>query len=401
MDNKNTYINYQRAKTLLTALVAIDSPYFSERQIMEYVHQWLTDRDLPAAYHHYQDDVITHYHGINVIGQIDGNQTGPKVLINGHLDTVVQCEGWDGNPLIARIDNNKLYGLGALDMKAGCTAALLAIEAFNSCAKQFNGSLLYHFVSDEEGPFGLGTDALLRDGYADSADLAIVPEPSAAFTAKPFPCLCLGARGGYTFTVEVTGKAAHAANPHLGKCAIEAAAKIMLALKKSPMNSDPKLGKGDIAILAIEGGGAICSVADKASFTAFRHIVRGETKQTVIDEVDKAATNAGVTLSYRVVFRQSPTLDSDGFMPYVIDREHPYTQAFIDTIESTCQKTVSIDYFNSIGDFNYLGSRLKIPTYVFGPSGKNYHAPNEYVNLDDVVQTAEVIFNYLVTILNA
>ena len=58
-----------------------------------------------------------------------------------------------------------------------------------------------------------------------------------------------------------------------------------------------------------------------------------------------------------------------------------------------------IAYFSSVGDFNYLGSRVKVPTFVFGPNGENYHSADEYVELNTVVETAEVIYDYLVSIL--
>jgi len=52
-----------------------------------------------------------------------------------------------------------------------------------------------------------------------------------------------------------------------------------------------------------------------------------------------------------------------------------------------------------MGDFNYLGSRLKVPTYVFGADGENFHGPDECVSLDSVVKTSEVIYNFLKRVL--
>ncbi|MBU4228049.1 M20/M25/M40 family metallo-hydrolase [bacterium] len=67
-------------------------------------------------------------------------------------------------------------------------------------------------------------------------------------------------------------------------------------------------------------------------------------------------------------------------------------------ITSTGNKA-KIAYFSSVGDFNYLGSRGKLPTYIFGPQGKNYHSPDEYVELNTIVKTAEVIYDFLKKVL--
>lgn len=393
-------IEREKVELLLGELISIHSPYFEEENIMKFVHQWLEKRALPAEYHHYEDKVVTKFKGLNVIGELN-QKPGKKVLINCHLDTVQICEGWTKAPLKPEIVGDRMYGLGALDMKSGAVAAMLAIEAFHKNVKSYKGSIVYHFVSDEEGPYGLGTNFIIHDHLIDDADVAIVPEPSAGFTGDAFPCLCLGARGGYAYTVEILGKSAHAANPDQGICAIEAASKIIMALKETDLIEDPHLGKGDICVLDIQGGGAACSVADKASFKVFRHIVNGEDKETLKGEIDEAVKRADVDVTYKVVFREAPTNDSEGFLPYTVDINNEYSKSFMDTIHDVTGKEATISYFSSIGDFCYIGSRLKIPTFVFGPSGENYHSPDEYVVIDDVVKTAQVIYEYLIKILEA
>jgi len=387
-------------KILLGDLIAIHSPYFEEKRIMDYVYEWLTKQGIPAQFHHYHENKITNFKGVNVIGEIQGN-SGPSILINSHLDTVHICEGWTTDPLKAEVIGNKMYGLGALDMKSGVAAAMLALKAFKKNVKSFNGKVVYNFVSDEEGPYGLGTNAILEDGLLEDISVAIVPEPSSGFTSESFPCLCLGARGGYSYTVEVSGRSAHAANPDQGICAIEAASKIMLALKSLNLTYDEHLGKGDICIVDFNGGGAACSVADKASFRVFRHIVNGEDKETLRAEVATAAKLADVNVPYTVDFRESPSAGSDGFMPYKVSYDNKYTQKMIQSIERVTELHPNISYFQSIGDFNYIGSRLNIPTFVFGPGGSNYHSADEFVYLNDVVETAKVIYDYLVTVLEA
>lgn len=393
------YINRDRAFDLLSNLIQIYSPYLKEDKAMEFAYDWMNKRDLHPKYHRYEENKILKYNGTNVIGSLKGREGGPTVLLNGHLDTVEICEGWTKEPLKATLEDDKLYGLGALDMKSGVAAIMLAIEAFKNTVDDFKGEILYTFVSDEEGPYGLGTDSLILDGITNKADVAIVPEPSSGFTGKGFPCLCLGARGGWNYTVKIVGKSAHAANPDEGINAIVEASKLILELKNSEAIVDEKLGKGDICIISSEGGGAACSVADKAAFTVFRHVVRGETRDYLRQEVEEAAKRAGVRGKITMEFRDAPHSENGGFQPYTVDEDNEYTKILKESIANITGEETTTAYFSSIGDFNYLGSRANIPTFVFGPNGENYHTSDEYVNLESVVKTSEVIYDFLISLL--
>ncbi len=388
-------IDKEKLEKLLAELISIYSPYLKEEEVMEYVLKWFKDRDIPAEYHRYSEDRILKYNGINVIGRLKGDSDGPRILLNGHVDTVEKTEDWSTNPTEPIRNGDKLYGLGALDMKSGVAAIMMAIEAFKKNHNSFAGEIVYTIVSDEEGPYGLGTDALILDGITDNVDAAIVPEPSSGFVGKPFPVLCLGARGGWNYSVFLKGKAAHAADPEKGLSAIVEASKLIMELKNTELRQDDKLGKGDICIIGINGGGAACSVAEKAVFTVFRHVVRGESREYLVQEVMDAAERAGIQAEIQVKFRDSPHSLNGGFDPYIVEEDNQYTKLLMESINEITGTTVDIQYFSSIGDFNYLGTRAGIPTFVFGPSGENYHTADEYVNLNSVVETSEVIYKFL------
>ena len=56
--------------------------------------------------------------------------------------------------------------------------------------KDFYGKIIATFVSDEEGPYGLGTNALIEDGLLKDVDFSIIAEPSAGFNQQSFPDVC-------------------------------------------------------------------------------------------------------------------------------------------------------------------------------------------------------------------
>jgi succinyl-diaminopimelate desuccinylase len=237
------------------------------------------------------------------------------------------------------------------------------------------------------------------DKLIEKADIAIVTEPSCSFSGTSFPCLCLGARGGWNYTVSFTGKASHAANPEMGINAISDASKVLLELEKSISLEDEKLGKGSISVIEMNGGGEACSVADKAYFTIFRHVVRGEDRAYIEKELFEAVEQASIKSSVEFSFRDAPHSECAGFEPYIVEESNPYSELFIESIQRAAGTTANIAYFSSIGDFNHIGARMKIPTFVFGPQGSNYHMADEYVHISSVVKTAEILFDYLVRLL--
>jgi hypothetical protein len=63
----------------------------------------------------------------NVVGRLEGGGDGPTLLLNGHLDTV-GVTGMTVEPFGGELQDGRLWGRGACDMKGG-VAALLAATA--------------------------------------------------------------------------------------------------------------------------------------------------------------------------------------------------------------------------------------------------------------------------------
>lgn len=397
-NNKVVYrmVNRKESLDLLKKLISIKSNYFHEKEIMEYCYDWFRNNDMNISYHHYIDDKVTNFNGINIIGEIKGTEEGPVLLINGHLDTVEECTGWSKNPYVPEEKDGKLYGLGALDMKSGCVAAMMALREFKRNVKNFKGKIIYSFVSDEEGPYGLGTNFLLNDGLMAESDIALVTEPSSGFLHMKTPVICLGARGGYGYSIKVYGKSSHAATPENGINAVDEAGKLLVELSKTVPVYDEKLGYSSHCVIEVKGGGAACSVPDNAEIKVFRHIVRGESKATIIKEIDEAAKKCELKGEYEIVFREAPLENADGFMPYVVDENLLEIDLLKDSIKKATSKEAEIKYFSSIGDFNSIASKLNIPVIIYGASGDNFHGSDEAVDIESFYETIEVIYDFLV-----
>ena len=376
---------------LLQDLVQIPSPFFEEEEIATYIYDWLDERGLEPEYHRVSEPDITGFEGDNVVARIEGSDPdAPTVLLNGHMDTVQHVDGWTEDPVSGRIEDGKLYGQGSCDMKGGLAAILVAFEAL--AERDLKGDVVLTAVVDEEGPFGLGTDAAIRDGLTDDCDVAVVTEPAPTITQRDIenPAIVLGARGRFLYEISVTGQAAHGSQPDKGVNAALDACRVADAISEMELGHHPKLGSGSVCLLSIEGGGEPLSVPDYCEMEIDRHVVPGETAESVLEDARRVVDGLDVESDVDISLREAPEPDLY-FQPYVTDEDHPLVTPFFESIHDLLDTEPDVGYFSSVGDFNHLGGRAGIPTVIVGPDGANVHGTGEYVYLDEVVETAELV----------
>jgi len=112
-----------------------------------------------------------------VAARIAGAGAGRSLHLSGHVDVVPveQPERWMHDPWGAELADERIWGRGAGDMKAGLAAYLIAAEAFLEVCGQPQGDLLFSSVIEEECT-GNGMKAVLAAGY--DADATLIGEPS-------------------------------------------------------------------------------------------------------------------------------------------------------------------------------------------------------------------------------
>ena len=226
-------VDHDETIDLLQELVHIRSPYFEEEAITEFVYDWLDERGLGPEYHPVSEPHITEFEGNNVLARLAGTESdAPTLLLNAHMDTVELVEAWEEDPLSGRVEDGKLYGQGACDMKGGLAGIMIAFDALATADIDLAGDVLFTAVVDEEGPYGLGANQLIRDGITDECDAAIVTEPGPILAQRDIenPALLLGARGRFLYDITVTGEAAHGSQPEKGTNAVVDAGRLAAAL---------------------------------------------------------------------------------------------------------------------------------------------------------------------------
>lgn len=133
----------------------------------------------------------------------------------GHTDVVPPGDeaAWAHPPFSAAIEDGKLHGRGAVDMKSGVAAFVAAAAAFVKETPP-NGSIALLITGDEEGPALDGTRALLdwMNETGERLDHCLVGEPTCPETLGDM--IKIGRRGSMTADFTATGVQGHSAYPH-------------------------------------------------------------------------------------------------------------------------------------------------------------------------------------------
>ena len=152
----------------------------------------------------------------NLIARHEGAHTGECVHFNSHHDVVEVGHGWTRDPFGGELDDGKIYGRGACDMKGGLATSIVAAEAFIAICPDYHGAIEISATADEEsGGYG-GVAYLAEKGYfnPDRVQHVIIPEPLNKDR------ICLGHRGVWWAEIETKGRIAHGSMPFLGDCAV-------------------------------------------------------------------------------------------------------------------------------------------------------------------------------------
>jgi acetylornithine deacetylase len=386
-------INQDRLTKLLQEMVRIESinqdlvPGGSgEKKVAEFSANFMNDAGLEA---HVQQTGPGHY---NAVGILRGTGGGQNLLIDAHLDTV-SIEGM-AEPFSGRVDDGKLYGRGAADDKGGVAAGIEAAISIREAGIRLTGDLIVAGVSGEEYA-SEGSEAFI-DTYKEHACGCIIGEPS-----RMSQGLYLGVgvgSGGYVWIEYLTrGQRAHGSLYQVGVDAIDAmqvVLKKLAGLKQRLISQEPYVNPhANIATTwypslhnsLISGGHDLATYPDFCKLSVERRTVYGETFELVRQEVDQIVAdalleNSALQVECKILFERNPWQAQKG----------PLLDTLLEEVQTITGKQPLI---YSVGgwDDGAISSAAGIPTVVFGPSGNDWHGPNEYVDLASLHKCAQAM----------
>lgn len=366
------------AADLLCDLVAIDSrnPPGKERACAEFVHEWLTEWDIDAEF--VREPFAERP---QVIARLGRAGPGTRTLVlNGHMDVVSpgDRDEWSYDPFEGVVDDGRVYGRGASDMKSGLTAALLAARAA-ARSDALDGELVLTFAVGEE----TGDPGTLRLVEDLDADFGVVLEPTELVVDT-------AGKGLAWYTLDVRGEQSHASKPHLGTNALAGVLSLSDEIeayqKRLAERTHPLLGSALCTPTVCSTGETQNVVPGEAELRFDRRMLPGEDTADVDDQMAAFAEtlrergcDASVT---RMTLYEAAEIPTDAEIARVF-RRHANDVAGVDTAPHG--KTAATDQ-------RYLVNDAGVPTIIWGPgSPSQAHAVDEWARTDLLEDAIDVL----------
>ncbi|WP_446718138.1 M20/M25/M40 family metallo-hydrolase [Cupriavidus sp. OTU4054] len=321
---------------------------------------------------------------------------GPTIAMNAHGDVVPPGLGWTRDPYGAEIGDSEhgpvMYGRGVAVSKsdfATYTYATLALMEAEKQGARLNGTVELQFTYDEETGGDIGP-RLLLDENLTRPDYAISAGFSYGITSAHNGCLHV--------EVTVKGKQGHAAMPHTGVDAIEAATHILqaiyglraqLATRKSKV---PGIDHATLNVGLIKGGINTNVVPDLVTFRVDRRMIPEEIGFDAEGElravVEKAAAERpGIEVKVERIILAEPL------------SELPGVEKLIGALKSRAEAVFGVEIpvhgVPLYTDARHYTSR-GIPTVLYGAGPRTLmeargHNSDENLRLNDLNRATKVV----------
>jgi succinyl-diaminopimelate desuccinylase len=326
------------------------------------------------------DDVVNLYARLG--------SSGPNLGFAGHTDVVPpgNLSGWSKDPFAAVIEDGKLYGRGATDMKGAIAAFVAALSAFIAeRGRDFGGSLSLLITGDEEGISINGTKKMMGwlEAQGERLDACIVGEPTSARELGDM--VKIGRRGSMTGMLTVFGTQGHSAYPHLADNAAHRIVAMLHALTAAPLDEGTThFPASTLQVSTIDIGNPAANVIPAAARATFN--IRFNDRWT--SEGLKSWLNAkldAVGGRYELQFRVSGEsfLTPPGAVSALLAK----------AIGKVVGRTPELSTTGGTSDARFIHSFC--PVAEFGLVGLTMHKANEEVALADLADLTSIYRNVL------
>ncbi len=304
-----------------------------------------------------RDAIATRLDGLpqQTIGDslVVGEPQEGAVLLVGHLDTV-PLQGEDG----ARVDGDRVHGLGSTDMKGGLAVMIHVLETLGPA------QAVGVFYAGEEGPLGGNQLAMVLDdaSWLRAASAAVVLEPTDG-------AIEAGCQGSINANVSFIGEPAHSARPWLGDNAITKAGPFLTRMRE--LGPDLHLVGGlkflEVVSVTMAHGGVA------------RNVIPGEFTMNVNYRFAPDRDQDEAVARLIEICAEADRVDVTDVAPSgSVDIDHPLFRALIDRSGAS---VLGKQGWTDVGQLSALG----IPALNFGPGEPALaHKPGESVRISDL-----------------
>ena len=225
------------------------------------------------------------------------SDTGEGVVLSGHMDVVPAEESdWRSDPFTLTDAGDRLVGRGSADMKGFLALATNRLAASEERSLRHPLTLL--FTYDEE----VGTLGARRFGDTFEQRERL---PRSVVIGEPTELQVVRAHKGMVrYRLEFAGRAAHSGYPHLGRSAIEPAARAIAALAdlrrameaERPPHGDlfPEVPFTALNVGVVQGGTAANVIPDRCEIHLGVRVLPGQTAARIGERIEQAVREAVV-----------------------------------------------------------------------------------------------------------
>lgn len=318
----------------------------------------------------------------NIVARWDAPGARRTIMFEAHQDTV-PTDNMTIEPFGAKVENGRLYGRGACDIKGGMAAMLAAFARLAREKPRGAASVVMACTVDEEHTF-LGVQRLVRDGL--KVDGAVVAEPTLLNIVHAH-------KGLVRWHLETAGRSCHSSAPEQGINAIYRMGRLLPALEEyaetlRQARPDPLLGPPTVSIGRIEGGTSVNTVPDRCRIEIDRRLIPGEDPLAAVAQLSAYLKE---TKRVDVPFHCSePWMKSPALSPKLSLELTARLGAAIDTVVGS-HKVMAVPYGTDASTIAAAG----IPAVVFGPGDiAKAHTCDEWAPLDEIEQAAEILVRF-------
>jgi glutamate carboxypeptidase len=292
----------------------------------------------------------------------------PNIIILAHMDTVFPRGTAAERPF--RIEGNRAYGPGVIDMKASQVTVLYAIKALVN--EGYEGYKRIRIVLNSDEEIGSPSSREIIEREAKDKKYALVMEP-----ARKDGSLVSSRRGKGNYTLIVEGKAAHSGiEPEKGRSAIEELAHKIIQLHEL---SDHENGIS-VNVGLIEGGSSANTVSDHAEAqfdVRIKEMGQVELLEERLDEICSSSDVVGTKISLEGEMNRPPM------------EKNKKTRALLRIIQDVGDEIgVEIEDSSTGGgsDASFTSSLGVATIDGLGPIGGNAHSNQEYLVIPSLVE---------------
>ncbi len=323
----------------------------------------------------------------NVYARFPG-RTSRLVVVDVHTDTVT-VENMTDPPFDGRIDEESVWGRGALDSKATLGVVLALLAAWQSDGVRPDPTLLLVATVSEEagGLLGATRFRIWAKERGLQIDQILVAEPT---DFRPIH----GLKGLVLLEVTARGASAHSSRPDLGTNAIEAMAPVLAAFvaenaRLGALTAATEIGNGTVSVTEISGGRGSNVIPDTCAITVGRRLVPGEEPAEVIEHLSQIA-RAACPAPCEVTSLLPLTPDGKPGTPAYY--QHPGAE-LVQFLARTCGTQPAVaSYGTNALRYESLAREL----VIFGPGSiENAHQATERIAIADLQRLAAVFEDWL------